>query len=151
MNPPCQAKLAEAAAVLNREPAAITLCYLQTLIEIGVKKNTTIVFPLPIDLLGGLPARLATLTLTLVPNEAGRTQKDAIPTSASRTSSERRIACPALRQRARPATPESPNGEPFGDRTNARILRSDDRAPQINFQDNALRSGLERCWTKDLE
>jgi regulator of protease activity HflC (stomatin/prohibitin superfamily) len=52
------AKLAEAASVLNREPAAITLRYLQTLIEIGVEKNTTIVFPLPIDLLGGLAARL---------------------------------------------------------------------------------------------
>src|ERR1017187_2756537 len=47
-------KLAQAAAVLNREPVAITLRYLQTLIEIGVEKNTTIVFPLPIDLLGGL-------------------------------------------------------------------------------------------------
>jgi regulator of protease activity HflC (stomatin/prohibitin superfamily) len=48
------AKLAEAAAVLNREPVAITLRYLQTLIEIGTEKNTTIVFPLPLDLLGGL-------------------------------------------------------------------------------------------------
>jgi hypothetical protein len=44
--------------VLSREPAAITLRYLQTLIEIGVEKNTTIVFPLPMDLLGGLAARL---------------------------------------------------------------------------------------------
>ena len=52
------AKLAEAAAVLNREPAAITLRYLQTLIEIGTEKNTTIVFPLPIDLLGGLGAKV---------------------------------------------------------------------------------------------
>jgi regulator of protease activity HflC (stomatin/prohibitin superfamily) len=52
-------KLAQAAAVLNREPVAITLRYLQTLIEIGVEKNTTIVFPLPLDLLGGL-GRLAT-------------------------------------------------------------------------------------------
>src|SRR5436190_11741540 len=43
-------KLAEAAAVLSREPAAITLRYLQTLIEVGVAKNTTIVFPLPLDL-----------------------------------------------------------------------------------------------------
>ena len=51
-------KLAQAAAVLNREPAAITLRYLQTLIEIGTEKNTTIVFPLPIDLLGGLSAAL---------------------------------------------------------------------------------------------
>jgi regulator of protease activity HflC (stomatin/prohibitin superfamily) len=53
------AKLAEAAAVLNREPAAITLRYLQTLIEIGVEKNTTIVFPLPLDLLGGLGLKLS--------------------------------------------------------------------------------------------
>ena len=51
-------KLAEAAAVLSREPAAITLRYLQTLIEIGVEQNTTIVFPLPMDLLSGLAARL---------------------------------------------------------------------------------------------
>jgi regulator of protease activity HflC (stomatin/prohibitin superfamily) len=48
------AKLAEAAAVLNREPVAITLRYLQTLIEIGSEQNTTIVFPLPLELLGGL-------------------------------------------------------------------------------------------------
>ncbi len=49
-------KLAEAAAVLSREPAAITLRYLQTLIEIGVEKNTTIIFPLPMDLIAGLGA-----------------------------------------------------------------------------------------------
>ena len=48
------AKLAEAAAVLNREPISVTLRYLQTLIEIGVEQNTTIIFPLPLDLLGGL-------------------------------------------------------------------------------------------------
>jgi regulator of protease activity HflC (stomatin/prohibitin superfamily) len=48
------AKLAEAAAVLNREPVAITLRFLQTLIEISTETNTTIVFPLPLDLLGGL-------------------------------------------------------------------------------------------------
>jgi len=48
------AKLAEAANVLNREPAAITLRYLQTLVEIGAEKNTTIVFPLPVDLVAGL-------------------------------------------------------------------------------------------------
>src|SRR5579862_2851867 len=46
------AKLAEAAGVLEKEPAAIQLRYLQTLTEIGVEKNTTIIFPLPIDVLG---------------------------------------------------------------------------------------------------
>jgi regulator of protease activity HflC (stomatin/prohibitin superfamily) len=45
-------KLAEAAAVLDREPISVTLRYLQTLIEIGTEQNTTIVFPLPLDLLG---------------------------------------------------------------------------------------------------
>ncbi|HXJ16460.1 MAG TPA: slipin family protein [Candidatus Polarisedimenticolia bacterium] len=45
------AKLAEAAGVLEKEPAAIQLRYLQTLTEIGVEKNTTIVFPLPVDVI----------------------------------------------------------------------------------------------------
>jgi regulator of protease activity HflC (stomatin/prohibitin superfamily) len=51
-------KLAEAAAVLSSEPIAITLRYLQTLVEIGVEKNTTVVFPLPLDLLGGMTQKL---------------------------------------------------------------------------------------------
>ncbi|HXF48573.1 MAG TPA: slipin family protein [Verrucomicrobiae bacterium] len=44
-------KLAEAAAIIGREPSAITLRFLSTLVEIGADKNSTIVFPLPIDLL----------------------------------------------------------------------------------------------------
>jgi regulator of protease activity HflC (stomatin/prohibitin superfamily) len=44
-------KLADAARVLETQAAAIQLRYLQTLTEIGVEKNTTIVFPLPIDIL----------------------------------------------------------------------------------------------------
>ncbi|MBV9885176.1 MAG: slipin family protein [Acidobacteria bacterium] len=45
------AKLAEAAKVLETQPSSIQLRYLQTLTEIGVEKNTTIVFPLPIDII----------------------------------------------------------------------------------------------------
>jgi regulator of protease activity HflC (stomatin/prohibitin superfamily) len=45
------AKLAEAAAVLETQPAAIQLRYLQTVTEIGVEKNTIIVFPLPVDII----------------------------------------------------------------------------------------------------
>ena len=44
-------KLAEAAKVLETQASAIQLRYLQTLTEIGVEKNTTIVFPLPIDII----------------------------------------------------------------------------------------------------
>ena len=47
-------RLVDAAELLSQQPAAIQLRYLQTLTEIGVEKNTTIIFPLPIDLLGGL-------------------------------------------------------------------------------------------------
>jgi regulator of protease activity HflC (stomatin/prohibitin superfamily) len=44
-------KLAEAARIISREPAAITLRYLQTLREIAAEKNSTTLFPVPIDLL----------------------------------------------------------------------------------------------------
>jgi regulator of protease activity HflC (stomatin/prohibitin superfamily) len=47
-------QLAMAADVINQNPVTIQLRYLQTLTEIGAEKNTTIVFPLPIDLLGSL-------------------------------------------------------------------------------------------------
>ena len=44
-------KLVEAAHLLATEPLTMQLRYLQTLTEIGVEKNTTIVFPLPVDIL----------------------------------------------------------------------------------------------------
>ncbi len=44
-------KLAQAAAVVAREPVAIQLRYLQTLTEIGVERNTTVIFPIPVDIL----------------------------------------------------------------------------------------------------
>ena len=47
-------RLADAAKVLSTEPATLQLRYLQTLTEIGTEKNTTIVFPLPIDIIAGL-------------------------------------------------------------------------------------------------
>jgi regulator of protease activity HflC (stomatin/prohibitin superfamily) len=43
-------KLREASAILAQEPVSIQLRYLQTLTEIGMEKNTTIVFPLPLDI-----------------------------------------------------------------------------------------------------
>jgi regulator of protease activity HflC (stomatin/prohibitin superfamily) len=48
------AKLSEAADVISRNPVTIQLRYLQTLLEIGGEQNSTIVFPLPIDLIGPL-------------------------------------------------------------------------------------------------
>jgi regulator of protease activity HflC (stomatin/prohibitin superfamily) len=48
------ANLEKAAETMARQPGAIQLRYLQTLVEIGAEKNTTVVFPLPIDLLAAL-------------------------------------------------------------------------------------------------
>ncbi|MBL8115132.1 MAG: slipin family protein, partial [Acidobacteria bacterium] len=44
-------QLGEAAAVLSLQPAALQLRYLQTLTEIGAEKNSTIIFPVPIEIL----------------------------------------------------------------------------------------------------
>ena len=52
-------KLADAAKVLETQPAAIQLRYLQTLTEIGVEKNTTVVFPLPVDIINAWVKSLA--------------------------------------------------------------------------------------------
>ncbi len=44
-------KLSQAARIISTEPAAITLRYLQTLTEIASEKNSTVVFPLPMELI----------------------------------------------------------------------------------------------------
>eukprot|EP01133_Synstelium_polycarpum_P020338 gene20338-24400_t len=59
------AKLAEAAEVISRNPTTLQLRYLQTLHEIGSENNSTVVFPLPLDLVrpfigGGVAATPAT-------------------------------------------------------------------------------------------
>jgi regulator of protease activity HflC (stomatin/prohibitin superfamily) len=50
--------LAKAAELIQTQPAALQLRYLQTLVEIGAEKNTTVVFPLPVDILTGIKGAL---------------------------------------------------------------------------------------------
>ena len=50
-------RLCDAAEIISATPAALQLRYLQTLPEIGVNQNSTVVFPLPIDLIGPLLER----------------------------------------------------------------------------------------------
>lgn len=47
-------QLAEAAEIIGRQPSALQLRFLQTLTEISAEKNSTIIFPLPIELLKGM-------------------------------------------------------------------------------------------------
>ncbi|HTK11042.1 MAG TPA: slipin family protein [Ktedonobacteraceae bacterium] len=52
------AQLAQAAGVIGSQPSALQLRYLQTLTEIAVEKNSTIIFPLPMDLIQPLMGAL---------------------------------------------------------------------------------------------
>ncbi len=51
-------RLAEAANVISQNPAALQLRYLQTLVEVGAEKNSTTIFPIPIDILAPFIKRL---------------------------------------------------------------------------------------------
>lgn len=53
-------ELREAAEELGKAPAALQLRYLQTVLELGADQNSTIVFPLPIDIMGGFMENLGT-------------------------------------------------------------------------------------------
>jgi regulator of protease activity HflC (stomatin/prohibitin superfamily) len=64
------AKLVEAAALMATQPMTLQLRYLQTLTEIGVEKNTTIVFPLPLNILEDLSKVLERATGSIRPKAA---------------------------------------------------------------------------------
>ncbi|HEV8480095.1 MAG TPA: slipin family protein [Candidatus Eisenbacteria bacterium] len=55
-------RLAEAAAIIQQQPAAIQLRYLQTLAEIATENNSVTIFPVPVDLLSTLMQRIAAKT-----------------------------------------------------------------------------------------
>ena len=54
-------ELRQAADTLSRSPASLQLRYLQTLLELGADQNSTVVFPLPMDLVGPLMERFSGL------------------------------------------------------------------------------------------
>ncbi len=91
--------LADAAALISKEPAALQLRYLQTLIEIGVDKNTTIVFPLPIDLIEPLTEMM----------------RKASGASATTSNAPRNGALPPAPQEDGPRPPVDSRAEPAAD------------------------------------
>src|SRR5437588_2228659 len=70
------AQLAQAANVISSQPAALQLRYLQTLTEIAVEKNSTIIFPLPLDLVEPI---LSTLRHASAAAENGDGSHNTIP------------------------------------------------------------------------
>jgi regulator of protease activity HflC (stomatin/prohibitin superfamily) len=68
-------KLVNAANAIATEPIALQLRYLQTLTEIGVEQNTTVVFPVPINLLEALTGRKEGIPIEALNSLRGRLEK----------------------------------------------------------------------------
>jgi regulator of protease activity HflC (stomatin/prohibitin superfamily) len=98
------ATLSEAAGVLSTNPAAIQLRYLQTLSEIGAEQNSTIVFPLPIDLVR--PLLTAAQAVAPQDAEADAPSNGELPEGKAAAELPRGASPPAVRdKRARDHAP----------------------------------------------
>jgi hypothetical protein len=64
-------RLVDAATLLATEPVSVQLRYLQTLTEIGVEKNTTVIFPVPVDFFSGIQKYFAKPDGAAAPAKAG--------------------------------------------------------------------------------
>ena len=121
------ARLSEAADVISQNPTTIQLRYLQTLSEIGVNQNSTVVFPLPFDMIKPL--------LEAKGEDRGR----------------RRRSCRAATARPRSSAPKSPAGDGHtggvGSLCSESLHRSGRRArASEHCTDGGLRGGL--CRTR---
>jgi regulator of protease activity HflC (stomatin/prohibitin superfamily) len=74
-------RLAEAAHVISQEPAALTLRYLQTVVEVAAENKSTLVLPVPLDLLSPFVDFMKSRTPAL-PSSTGIPLRDAIPVTA---------------------------------------------------------------------
>ena len=72
------AELRDAAKTLSEAPASLQLRYLQTLLELGADQNSTVVFPIPIDIVGPFLERLSRTS-----NPASDTTLDNVPDSGA--------------------------------------------------------------------
>src|SRR5215211_6330178 len=92
-------QLAAAAEVVSQNPITIQLRYLQTLTEIGVEKNTTVIFPLPVDIIEAfMGERAARQALPVRPAPSPR-PTPAVPPPAPTVEQREEPALPGERQR----------------------------------------------------
>ncbi len=99
--------LADAAHLISTEPAALQLRYLQTLTEIAVEKNSTIIFPLPIDLVEPLTELMHRGAAAAQTPQPAQTAQSAI-TAPSEQNGQGSIAAPT--GQAALAAPTEPDG-----------------------------------------
>jgi regulator of protease activity HflC (stomatin/prohibitin superfamily) len=102
-------RLADAAEVLSPNPAALQLRYLQTLTEVGVNQNSTIVFPLPIDVIRPFLEAAEAASDAQQQAEAGPNGHAAIGAGDDAAALPAGVAAPHV-ETARSATPTSHRG-----------------------------------------
>ena len=81
-------ELRQAAETLSRSPASLQLRYLQTLLELGADQNSTVVFPLPIDIIGPFVDRLPHLVDRFRADGNGTARPPAPPAGDTRRADE---------------------------------------------------------------
>jgi regulator of protease activity HflC (stomatin/prohibitin superfamily) len=109
------ARLHDAAEIISRNPATLQLRYLQTLSEIGGNQNSTVVFPLPLDIIRPLLAASGAAPGEAIANAPGG-HPDQLPAAAPAGSSPRAVRAPEREApRAIGATTNSPTTRPAGD------------------------------------
>ncbi|MGH7448825.1 MAG: slipin family protein [Longimicrobiales bacterium] len=96
-------KLAEAARVLQQQPAAIQLRYLQTVSEIATENNSTTLFPIPIDLFRPFIDRLSSGTAPM------RATEPAVPESQELPAESLQLPEPGAERNPAPAHPQAEN------------------------------------------
>jgi hypothetical protein len=68
-SPTAAQRLVDAASLLAEQPLSVQLRYLQTLTEIGVEKNTTVAFPVPVDIFSHITKALKSEASAPIPAE----------------------------------------------------------------------------------
>ena len=94
-------RLADAADIIGRNPTTLQLRYLQTLREIGATQNSTVVFPMPIDL-------IKPVLDAMRPGEARRRRQQPRPSPRTARSGARRVPRAGSRRRRRPRLAPNP-------------------------------------------
>ena len=125
-------KLAQAAAVMAADPAALQLRLLQTVVEVAAEKNSTLVMPVPVELLRFFD-RAAPATGQAQPPAAAAQDTDALP-PVPEIPALARPACPPAPPRPRRSTPPRKHQPP-----SERRSTGSHRKPQLRREPAALR------------
>jgi len=107
------ARLHDAAEIISRNPTTLQLRYLQTLSEIGANQNSTVVFPLPLDIIRPLLAASGAAPGEAVANAPGG-HPDQLPAAAPADSSPRAVPAPEQEAPRAIGATNSPTTTPAG-------------------------------------